>query len=60
MSATAKAYLDGFATVRSVIELDELTLQEIMESLDPDAETDPRHTSWKLGFQAAIRAAFGL
>ena len=60
MRPSAEAYLDGFGTVRSVIELDELTVREILESLDADRETDPALTPWKRGYQAAIRTAFGL
>jgi hypothetical protein len=59
MSARDRSYLDGFSTVRSVIELDEITLHEIIDSLDPDYETDPRLTPWKRGYRAAIRSAFG-
>lgn len=58
MKPVAKAYLDGFKTVRSVIELDALTVEEILGSLDP-RETDCNLTPWKRGYQAAIRAAFG-
>jgi hypothetical protein len=60
MRAATRTYLDGFATVRSVIELDELTASEVLESLDPDPERDPALSPWKRGYQAAIRAAFGL
>ncbi len=60
MSRATKTYLDGFATVRSVIDLDELTASEVLESLDPQREHDPALTPWKRGYQAAIRAAFGL
>ena len=60
MKRATKTYLDGFGTVRSVIELDELTASEVLESLDPEGEYDPALTPWKRGYQAAIRAAFGL
>ncbi len=59
MRSAAKAYLDGFGTVRSVIELDGLTVEEILTSLDPDREADPALTPWKRGYRAAVRAAFG-
>ena len=59
MSATTKAYLDGFCTARSVIELDHLTLNEVLASLDPHEQADPSLTPWKRGYQAGIRAAFG-
>jgi len=58
--AAAKAYLDGFGTVRSVMELDELTVTEILESLNVTREPDPALTPWRRGYQAAIRTAFGL
>ena len=59
MRPAAKAYLDGFGTARSVIELDHLTVEEILGSLDPEREADPSLTPWKRGYQAAIRTAFG-
>ena len=59
MRPAAKAYLDGFGTVRSVIELDHLTVEEVLRSLDPEAESDPSLTPWKRGYRAAIRTAFG-
>jgi hypothetical protein len=55
---TAGAYLDGFATVKSVIELDALTVLEVVEALDPERE-DPLLTPWKRGYNAAIRSALG-
>lgn len=58
--AAAKAYLDGFGTVRSVMELDELTVTEILESLNVTREADLALTPWRRGYQAAIRTAFGL
>ena len=57
---TSKAFLDGFETARSVIELDELSLMEVLESLHPESDADPFVTPWKRGFHAAIRTAFGL
>jgi hypothetical protein len=59
MSATTKAYLDGFCTAYSVIELDHLTIDEILASLDPEEQADPLLTPWKRGYRAGIRAAFG-
>ena len=60
MSATNGAYLDGFATASSVIELDDLTTEEIVVSLDPDDEAAvPPLTPWKRGYRAGIRSAFG-
>ncbi len=59
MSVATRAYLDGFCTVCSVIELDQLTLGEILSSLDPDDQNDPSLSPWKRGYLAGIRAAFG-
>ncbi len=59
MRPAAKAYLDGFGTVKSVIELDQLTVEEILGSLEPDRDADPSLTPWKRGYRAAIRTAFG-
>jgi len=58
-SMIARAYLDGFATARAVLDLDDLTVGEIIESLDPDGDEDPLLTPWKRGYIAAIRSAFG-
>ena len=54
----ARAYLDGFGTVRSVLQLDALTAKEIIEALDPERE-DPLLNPWKRGYNAAIRTAWG-
>jgi hypothetical protein len=54
----ARAYLDGFGTVKSILELDSLTAREIIDALDPDRE-DPLLNPWKRGYNAAIRAAWG-
>ena len=59
MSAKTKAFLDGFCTAHSVIELDHLTLNEVLASFDPNEQVDPSLTPWKRGYQAGIRAAFG-
>ena len=55
---TARAYLDDFATVKSVLELDVLTVQELVEALDPERE-DPLLNPWKRGYTAAMRSALG-
>jgi hypothetical protein len=54
----ARAFLEGFGTVRSVLEVDTLTVQEIVEAMDEDRE-DPFLNPWKRGHNAAIRAALG-
>jgi hypothetical protein len=54
----ARAYLDGFGTVKSVLELDTLTVREIVEALDPERE-DPLLNPWKRGYNAGVRTAFG-
>jgi hypothetical protein len=56
---TARAYLDGFGTVRSILDLDELTTEEILEALLAESDPHPALTPWKRGFNAAIRAALG-
>jgi hypothetical protein len=55
---SARAYLDGFGTVRSVLELDVLTAREIMEALVEERE-DPVLNPWKRGYNAGIRSAIG-
>ena len=59
MGRTAQAYLDGVGTVRSVLELDGLTVDEILRAFDLEKDRDPSLTPWKRGFNAAIRSAFG-
>jgi len=54
----ARAYLEGFGTVKSVLEFDALTAREIMDALDPERE-DPLLNPWKRGYNAAIRSAWG-
>lgn len=58
-SLVVHQYLDGFATARTVLELDDLTVEEIVQSLDPDGDENPLLTPWKRGYLAAIRSAFG-
>ena len=53
-----RTYLDGFARVKSVLELDALAVQEIVEALDPE-RADPLLNPWKRGYNAAIRSALG-
>lgn len=55
---SARANLDGFATVKSVLELDDLTALELVEALDPEWE-DPLLNPWKRGYNAAIRSVLG-
>jgi hypothetical protein len=55
---TARAYLEGFGTVKSVLELDDLTAREIIEALAEEWE-DPLLNPWKRGYNAAIRSALG-
>jgi hypothetical protein len=57
--SASRAYLDGFGTVKTVLEHDDLTVEEILTSLDPHRESDPSLTPWKRGFHAAVRSAFG-
>ena len=54
----AKRYLDGFGTVRSILELDQLTIGEVLGSFRAD-DADPSLTPWKRGFHAAVKSAFG-
>ena len=53
-----RAYVDGFGTVKSVLELDVLTAWEIIEALAEERE-DPLLNPWKRGYNAAIRSAKG-
>jgi len=57
--SASRAYLDGFGTVKNVLEHDNLTMEELLASLDPHRESDPALTPWKRGYYAAIRSAFG-
>jgi len=52
----AREYLDGFGTVKSVLELDAATAREVMEALAEDRE-DPLLNPWKRGYNAGIRSA---
>lgn len=59
MRPTTHSFLDGFATVRQVLDVDELTPEELLRSLDPHQEGDPSLTPWRRGYNAGIRAALG-
>ena len=52
----ARAYVDGFGTVKSLLELDVLTAQEIIEALAEERE-DPLLNPWRWGYNAGIRSA---
>ena len=55
---TMRAYLDSFGGVKSVLELDALTVREIVEQLDPERE-DPLVNPWRRLHHVAIRTAWG-
>jgi hypothetical protein len=59
MDRTFRQYLDGFATAHQVLLHDDLTVREIVESLDSDGEGDSTLSPWRSGYLAAIRSAFG-
>jgi len=52
------AYLDGFGRVDSVVAVDELSLRQIVEELDPERE-DPLIRPWNRRHGAAIRRVLG-
>jgi hypothetical protein len=56
MNASTRSYLEGFATVPTVLEYDRLTRQEVLESMGEEC-ADPLLTPWKRGCHAALRAA---
>ena len=58
MKRKTVAYLDGYGAVQSVLELDILTAQEMVDALDPERE-DPLLNPWKRGYNAVIRRALG-
>ena len=58
MKGKTVRYLGGYGAVRSVLELDPLTREEIEDALDPERE-DPLLNPWKRGYNAAIRRALG-
>lgn len=49
-----QAYLDGFGRVVGVLEVDELTLRQIVDELDPERE-DPLIRPWNRRHGAAVR-----
>jgi hypothetical protein len=58
MKASTRSHLDGFAVVTTVLEHDQLTRRELLESLGEECG-DPLVTPWKRGYNAAVRSAFG-
>ena len=54
----ARAYFEGLREVKSVLELDVLTVHDLVEALDLERE-DPLLNPWKRGYNAAIRSALG-
>jgi hypothetical protein len=59
MQCTHRTYLDRFATAHQVLKHDELTVHEVLESLDAEREGDWTVSPWRRGYLAAIRSAFG-
>lgn len=58
MRRMARAYFDGFGRVESVLELDVLTVRQIVEALDPERE-DPFVKPWNRRHGAAVRRVLG-
>ena len=54
----AREYHDGFGRVESVLELDVLTVRQIVEALDPERE-DPLVRPWNRRHGAAVRRVLG-
>ena len=54
----AREYLDGIGRVESVLELDVLTVRQIVEALDPERE-DPLLRPWNRRHGAAVRRVLG-
>ena len=57
MRRRTKAYLEGFATVQSVLELDQVTVKDVLASLGGEREMDLALSPWKRGCREAIRKA---
>lgn len=57
MRSTTHSYLDGFATAPLALNLDHLTPDEILKTLDPHQEADAALTPWRRRYHAGIRAA---
>ena len=55
---TRYAFVDRFGTVRSDLEADGMTLREIAQHLNPEAD-DPLINPWRWTYRTAIRKALG-
>ncbi len=57
MRRRTEAYLEGFATVQSVLDLDQVTVREVLASVGGEREMDLALSPWKRGCREAIRKA---
>jgi len=53
-----QASLDGFGMVKSRLEVDVMTMEEILKELELERQ-DPLLSPWTKGYKAAIRTALG-
>lgn len=53
-----RAYVDDFGTVKSVLDVERLTVLDIVDALDTEGD-DPFLTPWRRSCDAAVRAALG-
>jgi hypothetical protein len=57
MRPATHSHLDGFATASLALDVDDLTPDEILRSLDPHQEGDAALTPWRRRHRAGFRAA---
>lgn len=57
MRRRTRAYLEGFATVQSVLELDQVSVRDVLASLGGEREMDLALSPWKRGCREALRKA---
>jgi hypothetical protein len=57
MRRRTRAYLEGFASVQSVAELDQVSVKEVLASLGGERGTDFSISPWKRGCREALRKA---
>jgi hypothetical protein len=61
MSSKDRLWLNGFTTASEVFARDRLAIEEIREALEGDVLLDRIWLApWKAGFDAGVRASFGI
>jgi CHAD domain-containing protein len=57
MRRRTRAYIEGFASIESVLELEQVTAREVLASLGGERDMDLAISPWRRGCREALRKA---